>query len=188
MNSTNNNGPRLRRVYAEGDRGQAVSRVAKIHDARAAVWQGENMLELVVSPYGVWNLNARAVAARGRTVAEGTIDEDGRVTVTRADDEPHQGFTNYETFCFGEMIDNDRRLLDRWHRAARAALAESTGTPRTAAGLLADTMKRWFVRRCPDDLPSPFGSLLWAAFAEVDWYDLAEHMLADLAETDKGAA
>lgn len=102
----------------------------------------------------------------------------------------HQGYTNYETFSVAVVMDNDRKTHD--HFAALTAqtrdeIAAGEHDGRTVEGVLADRIQEWHDERIPEDLPGPFGSLLFAGYSEVDWYDIATELLQTLAENEEHA-
>jgi hypothetical protein len=109
-----------------------------------------------------------------------------------ADEQGYNGWKNYETWAMALWIDNDqgsytyaRELMDG---AEPNATSVAYALDRDPAGVLADALKDW-QEECMydweeiDSRPaSVFTDLLHAAFGEVDWYEIAENYLSELAE------
>lgn len=100
----------------------------------------------------------------------------------------HQGFTNYETFSIGIVIDHDAFQLAAWLARARACIEcpdkerkFEHGAEFAAELDLADLLKEHFDNRSPD-MPSPWNSLCNAALGNVDWLDLARHYISKVKE------
>jgi hypothetical protein len=109
---------------------------------------------------------------------------------TQAQAKGYNGWTNYETWAVALWLDNDEGSYERARELAREARDESAGMgvspyKRTPEGLLADQFKDWVQEESPDLGASLYSDLLSAALSEVDWYEIAEHYLADLPDEDE---
>ena len=113
---------------------------------------------------------------------------------TQAQEKGYNGWTNYETWAVALWIDNEQGSQERAIELARdcrmsaSAQAKVSQFPRTAEGMLADALKEWIGEEAPDLGASLYADLLGAAFSEVDWYEIAEHYLADLEPEEEDEA
>jgi len=102
----------------------------------------------------------------------------------------HNGWTNYETWNVALWMDNNEGDQNYWveraeevFRASQAGESYSSQTrAEAAAHTLSDEIKEQHMEACPTDLPGPgcFADLLSAALSCVNWYEIAEHYIADL--------
>jgi hypothetical protein len=109
---------------------------------------------------------------------------------TQAQEKGYNGWTNYETWAVALWIDNEEGSCERARELAvdarDTAKADLSQFKRTAEGLLADTLREWIRDEDAPDLgPTLYSDLLSAALSEVDWYEIAEHYLADLPAEDE---
>ena len=112
-------------------------------------------------------------------------------------DTTHNGWTNYETWAVALWIDNEEWSQERAQEIARDARREGPEHVNVKSGIwdaaraevyiLSDELKTWVRDTPPDDggmLPdlgaTLASDLLGAAVSEVNWYEIAEHYLADL--------
>lgn len=104
----------------------------------------------------------------------------------------HEGWKNYETWAVALMIDNDRVSHDYWRGRARYYASEEgykelrrnyfkMSREEVARYSFADALKRDFEARMPE-LDSPYSELLRGGFDEVDWDEIAVHLLEQAAE------
>ena len=110
-------------------------------------------------------------------------------------DTTYNGWTNYETWAVALWIDNEQYTAERALEMAREYASEPninklTGRDQTAYQL-GKALREWVEE---DMLPglgdaSLQADLIGAAVSEVNWYEIAEHYLADLPadETDEEA-
>lgn len=101
------------------------------------------------------------------------------------EEKTYNGWTNYETWAVNLWIDNDQGSQEYWQRAARqawrsAVARESLTRKEVAAASLADQIKDEITEAAPDLGASLFSDLLSAAFSEVNWDEIASHMVEDL--------
>lgn len=99
--------------------------------------------------------------------------------------EAHQGFTNYETFSIGVVVDSDEGSYTHAREFVRELRADLSNLPNFDAqpeelreawlnGQIADQLRDYFEASMPE-LDGFWSSLLSAGFGKVDWIDLAEH-------------
>jgi hypothetical protein len=106
-------------------------------------------------------------------------------------DNRYNGWTNYETWAVALWIDNDQGSQEHWGGVAHEAYEEAVRDPNE------DTRDQWthsaavaVAERLKDDLTdeescpllgqaSVYSDLLTAALGEVNWYEIAEHMVED---------
>jgi hypothetical protein len=99
----------------------------------------------------------------------------------------YNGWTNYETWVVSLWMDNDRGSHDYWLEAARTVLENTTEATEyytveeRARFYLSDILKQTH----EDELPEIKGfaaDLLNAAMSEVNWYEIAEHLVEGVKE------
>ena len=96
----------------------------------------------------------------------------------------YQGWKNYETWLVKLWIDNDQASAEDWQARAKGeyedAEADKVFTKLERAKLnLADDLKAEFEDNAPE-LQGCYADLLNAALSEVDWYEIAENVLAEI--------
>ncbi len=102
----------------------------------------------------------------------------------------YNGWTNYETWVVALWMDNERGTHDYW--LSVAAEISSDNSPefiqdRTQQRI---TLSERLKDEHEESLPEVEGfaaDLLNAAMSEVDWFEIAEHLIADSAEQDVSA-
>ena len=103
-------------------------------------------------------------------------------------DTKHEGWTNYETWAVKLHMDNEQSSQEYWAGQAQAhaesAEVSEFGTTRERMAVynLAATLKDEHEEALPILLGFA-GDLLTAAFGEVNWYEIAESLLAAYTET-----
>lgn len=110
-----------------------------------------------------------------------------------ANEKTYNGWTNYETWCVNLWIDNDQGLAESVRdlaineRDTYALSKEIEALIDSMHPFNGDyTTKETQAYQC-----SLWADLLGAALSEVDWYDIAEHWIADTQddiETDQDNA
>ena len=88
----------------------------------------------------------------------------------------YQGWNNYETWNVALWIDNDQGLLENVHDMGRESIDRAS---------FADAIKEFIGSMAPELEASMFSDLLNSAIAEVDWRELAEAYLKEIAEIDE---
>ncbi len=104
----------------------------------------------------------------------------------------YNGWTNYETWAVALWIDNEQSSYHYWRDEARRHREDSPTCQQVQDGIwkaeqaakfnLADQLKDEFNDAAPLTEPNVYSDLLGAALSEVNWSEIAEHMLADLAD------
>lgn len=105
-------------------------------------------------------------------------------------DKTHNGWSNYETWCVALWIDNERFSYERWRSKARdyvrlapkkfPAMFPETNPNEVATGWLANRLRAEIEDGTPVLAAGVYGDLLSAALAEVDWREVAEHLVNDV--------
>ena len=111
------------------------------------------------------------------------------------DEKTYNGWTNYETWAVALWIDNEQSSYHYWrdearrHRkdapASQQVQNETWNAEQAARFNLADQLKEEFNDAAPLAEPNVYSDLLGAALSEVNWSEIAEHMLADLEEEEQ---
>ncbi len=102
----------------------------------------------------------------------------------------YQGWANYETWAVNLWIGNEEPAYRHWRAVARecwaGAEADTTLTREERAALdLADRLKCEFEEANPlAESASVWSDLLGAALAEVNWLEIARHMIFDCDKTE----
>jgi hypothetical protein len=122
----------------------------------------------------------------------------------------YNGWTNYETWNVALWIGNEQgskepealkeqnahplarrekrrkaRELAKMKREARAH-AELAFSRRERATLdLAETWKEAFEENAPTPEAGPYSDILGAAMSEINWYEIAEHYISDVADSEE---
>lgn len=105
-----------------------------------------------------------------------------------AEDTKYNGWTNYETWCVGLWLDNDRSTYEMFRvLAARAKndaplatqVKDKIWTVDEATRFkLADDIKAWVEENNPcADRADMFADLMNAALSEVNWTEIATNMI-----------
>ncbi len=99
-------------------------------------------------------------------------------------DRTYNGWANYETWLVNVWMTNDDCSQRYWDLIARSHHGRSA---RNARCKLANRLK-YELGQVPDDLSGFHKDMLNAALCEVDWNELASHMLADVEVEDEDQA
>ena len=97
----------------------------------------------------------------------------------------YNGWTNYETWCAKLWMDNDQGSYSYWLERTQDAWDDAEPTQvwtkqETARIRLEKELQD--VHECDrPELAGVFGDLLGAALSEVNWQEIAESMLSDMA-------
>lgn len=102
----------------------------------------------------------------------------------------YNGWRNYETWLTNLWLSNDQGTYEYWRDKARDAWqeAETTGTgsrAEEARCILAQWLKDETDDHNPCSQASLYTDLLNAALSEVNWYEVAEAFLEDIADEDE---
>jgi hypothetical protein len=97
----------------------------------------------------------------------------------------YNGWTNYETWNVNLWMDNDQGSYEYWRERAQDiydnAEADKTFTrEEEAAGQLADELRAHHDENMPEIGPSCYSDLLGSALGEVNWYEIAEHLIDEV--------
>lgn len=97
----------------------------------------------------------------------------------------YNGWTNYETWAVNLWLENEEGSYRYWRAEAQRHKEEHgarrTGKPRwgNAKVDLADHLKDELSEQAPDLGATLWSDLLSAALSEVNWYEIAEHLLEE---------
>jgi hypothetical protein len=100
----------------------------------------------------------------------------------------YNGWSNYETWAVKLWIDNEPGPYEYWSERAKEILrdprvSEYLTTDQTARQDLAEELKNGHEEDAPQMGNTVFADLLNAALSEVEWYEIAESMLAEAKES-----
>jgi hypothetical protein len=101
----------------------------------------------------------------------------------------YNGWTNYETWNVNLRIDSDEGSQSMWQDTAQQiydeAEADQTFDRAERAVLdLSKCLKSEIEEAAPDLGASMFADLLGAALSEVNWYEIAEHMIENVEKSE----
>lgn len=100
----------------------------------------------------------------------------------------YNGWTNYETWAVNLWIDNDQGSQTYWHEQAKDTLESAyvpTGSDFTVAEVATQTLEDIIKNEHEESLPELTGfasDLLNAAMSEVNWREIASHLIAAVVE------
>ena len=102
----------------------------------------------------------------------------------------YNGWTNYETWNVNLWIDNEEGSYSYWREAAQEcydnAEADGSFTREEQATLdLSHRLKDEFDEAMPELGASCWSDLLRGALSEVNWYEIAEHMIENVDRDDE---
>lgn len=90
----------------------------------------------------------------------------------------YNGWSNYETWNVALWLDNDQGSYEWVREMAREA--SDRDRYREPIPALADAIEEYVKDAAPDLGASMFSDLLTAALSEVDWREIAEHVLGEV--------
>jgi len=93
----------------------------------------------------------------------------------------YNGWSNYETWCVNLWLDNDQGTQEMWAESTARIWEESEPSrnwtrKEEAVSALAEMLKEELAV-VPDEVTGMMADLLGAALGEVDWHEIAEHMV-----------
>jgi hypothetical protein len=91
----------------------------------------------------------------------------------------YNGWTNYETWNVKLWMDNDQSISEYWQEQAEYSCTHFAGREHAILNLR-DVLQSSHLESAPE-LTGTYADLLNAALSEVNWYEIAEHMVDDYA-------
>ena len=108
------------------------------------------------------------------------------------EDDKYNGWTNYETWAVALWMDNEQGSYTYWREQAEQCFDDTNEEDqrderrRASRSALADRIQEVFESDSPlADQASVYSDLLTAALGEVDWYEIAEHLIDEYIENNK---
>jgi len=104
-----------------------------------------------------------------------------------ATDTRYNGWTNYETCAANLWLSNNEGSQRYWAGAAEEALTDTVDeedacNPKDATYTLSKALEDAHLEEMPELPSSLYSDLLTSALQAVNWYEIAEHMIADASE------
>jgi hypothetical protein len=103
----------------------------------------------------------------------------------------YNGWTNYETWAVALWMDNEQGSHTYWRQQAEECCRNADEgnsmqeRRRAARGVLADRIQEEFEEASPlKEQASVYSDLLTAALGEVDWQEIAEHLLEYISQPE----
>lgn len=97
--------------------------------------------------------------------------------------EKYNGWTNYETWCVKLWMDNDQGSCEYQSELAQECWDEADGDKDDAVRAIAERLEAMHDEGMDEMLganrSSVYADMLGAAFREVNWHEIAEHVLED---------
>jgi HD superfamily phosphohydrolase YqeK len=97
----------------------------------------------------------------------------------------YNGWTNYETWVVNLWIDNEEGTHDYWLEVAEDIYNDEAEEQKhftkieDAACILAERLKNDYEENLPE-MAGVYGDLIGAALSEVNWREIAEHLLENV--------
>ena len=113
------------------------------------------------------------------------------------DDKRYNGWTNYETWLVNLWMDNSEGDQSYWAEQAHDAWNNSEPgrydwqtREAQATRALADSLKDWHEEMASEQVgnASVFSDLIGAALGNVNWQEIAEHLISDVDHDEQEAA
>lgn len=100
-----------------------------------------------------------------------------------ADTDGYNGWSNYETWAVALWLNNDPGSQDGVHEAVRDARGMKSLNPRyEAMDSVRTHVRQTYLDGAEDELVGMCSDLFGAAVQRIDWYELADSFLSDLAD------
>ena len=93
----------------------------------------------------------------------------------------YNGWTNWETWVVNLWIDNDQRLNEYYGELARVEVSKNKGHQKSTAFHLSLTLNEQFDTWMPA-VEGPYLDLLNGAMSEVNWHQIARHLVERIEE------
>ena len=101
-----------------------------------------------------------------------------KMGILKSNEKGYQGWSNYETWATKLWMDNDKASYDHWHEITRDVMRRPKDE-RTDEGVLADRLKDEIEEGAPEIKASMYSDLLNSAISNIDFYEIAESLIAD---------
>jgi hypothetical protein len=95
-------------------------------------------------------------------------------------DQKHNGWTNYETWAVALWMDNEEPSYNYWRETAEGIVKHALDADEATYKLM-ETIKEEHEQVAPDLGSTVFADLLGAALGEVNWHEIAKHLVDEVA-------
>lgn len=109
-----------------------------------------------------------------------------------SDENGHNGWTNYETWAWNLWLTNDQESQEHVYELARVAYTGAEVSKGfTREGRAALDLAAMLRVECEEEVPDlelpAFADLLNAAIGEINWYEIAKHLIENMDQDEPKA-